>query len=60
MNKLWHSENKMPLKATLEERIQWHAEHQKHCACREAPRSLVAARPDLFSAPKIRRKSPTA
>jgi hypothetical protein len=40
MNKPWHSENKMPPKATLEQRIQWHREHQKHCACREVPQSL--------------------
>jgi hypothetical protein len=40
MNKVWHAENKMPAKATLEERIQWHREHQLHCACRKAPKSL--------------------
>jgi hypothetical protein len=38
MNKLWHEQNKMPPKATLEQRIQWHTEHQRHCACREAPK----------------------
>ena len=41
MNKLWHSLNKMPQKATLEQRIQWHREHQIHCACREAPKGLL-------------------
>jgi len=41
MNKLWHEQNKMPPKATLEERIQWHREHQAHCACRPAPKSLL-------------------
>jgi len=40
MNKLWHSENKMPPKTTLAQRIQWHRDHQKHCACREIPKSL--------------------
>jgi hypothetical protein len=40
MNKTWHENNKMPPKATLEQRIEWHREHQKHCACREAPPSL--------------------
>jgi hypothetical protein len=40
MNKQWHTENKMPPKATLEQRIQWHREHQLHCTCREAPKSL--------------------
>jgi hypothetical protein len=42
MNKLWHAENRMPAKATLEQRIQWHKEHQEHCACREVPKSLLA------------------
>ena len=40
MNKSWHEKNKMPPKATLEQRIKWHREHQQHCACRETPRSL--------------------
>ncbi len=40
MNKLWHEQNKMPPKATLDQRIRWHKEHQKHCACRQAPKSL--------------------
>ena len=41
MNKLWHEKNLMPQKATLDQRIQWHIEHQKHCACREVPKSLL-------------------
>ncbi len=57
MNKLWHDRNKMPLKATLEQRIQWHREHQIHCACREVPRSLVAIRPQLFAPRNIRRNA---
>ena len=40
MNKEWHAKNTMPAKATLEQRIQWHREHQKQCACREIPKSL--------------------
>jgi hypothetical protein len=40
MNKIWHEQNKMPSKPTLEQRVQWHQEHQKHCACREAPPNL--------------------
>jgi hypothetical protein len=42
MNKLWHQQNRMPAKATLEQRIAWHREHQQHCSCREAPKSLLA------------------
>jgi hypothetical protein len=41
MNKLWHEQNKMPLKPTLEQRIRWHKDHQKHCACRKAPEGLL-------------------
>jgi len=41
MNKLWHEQNKMPSKATLAQRIQWHREHQEHCACRETPKKLL-------------------
>jgi hypothetical protein len=40
MNKLWHQQNKMPPRPTLEQKINWHREHMKHCACREAPKSL--------------------
>ena len=42
MNKVWHSKNKMPSKATLEQRIDWHTRHQKHCGCRGVPKSLLA------------------
>jgi hypothetical protein len=57
MNALWHERNKMPPKATLEERIQWHLAHREHCACREVPRSLLAARPDLFDKSEASRPS---
>jgi hypothetical protein len=41
MNKEWHAKNKMPEKATLKERIDWHVRHQKSCACRGMPKSLL-------------------
>jgi len=56
MNKTWHTENKMPPKATLEQRIQWHREHQVHCACREAPRSLLESVAFRSVSPSNRRK----
>ena len=40
LNRIWHQSNRMPAKATLEQRIQWHREHQKHCSCRDVPKSL--------------------
>jgi hypothetical protein len=41
MNKIWHEQNKMPAKATLEQRIRWHMAHQTHCGCREMPKGIV-------------------
>lgn len=41
MNTPWHEQHPMPPKATLEQRIQWHREHQLQCACREVPKSLL-------------------
>ena len=35
LNADWHKTHKMPKNPTLEERIQWHAEHIKHCKCRK-------------------------
>jgi hypothetical protein len=40
INKEWHEQNKMPLKPTLEQRMQWHLEHQKNCQCRPIPENL--------------------
>lgn len=34
INKEWHIQNKMPKNPTMDERIQWHVEHAKHCSCR--------------------------
>lgn len=41
INKEWHAENKMPKRPTLDERIAWHSQHRKHCACREIPEKLL-------------------
>lgn len=41
MNAEWHLANKMPKNPTLEQRIAWHLEHQKHCHCREIPAKLL-------------------
>ncbi len=42
MNKDWHKANKMPKKASLEERIRWHTAHAKKCGCRPIPAGLLA------------------
>jgi hypothetical protein len=41
LNKAWHAKNRMPARATLEERIQWHLEHRKRCGCRPIPAKLA-------------------
>ena len=41
MNKVWHTNHKMPENATREQRIEWHAAHAKACACRPAPASIA-------------------
>jgi hypothetical protein len=41
LNKAWHEQHRMPANATLEQRIRWHLEHRKHCACRPIPPKLA-------------------
>jgi hypothetical protein len=40
LNAEWHREHRMPPKATLAQRVEWHLEHQKQCACRDMPASV--------------------
>ncbi len=42
INAAWHKANRMPPRATLEQRIKWHLEHEKACQCREIPPRLLA------------------
>ena len=42
MNKEWHKANKLPQKASVEDRIRWHLAHAGKCGCRPVPKSLVA------------------
>lgn len=41
LNREWHAAHRMPARATLEERIAWHLEHQRHCRCRPIPEKLL-------------------
>jgi uncharacterized protein YdhG (YjbR/CyaY superfamily) len=43
MNADWHRKHALPQGAGLDERIAWHREHQKRCACRPIPARLRAA-----------------
>ncbi len=40
LNEAWHQANPMPKKATLEQRIKWHLEHERECGCRGIPPKL--------------------
>lgn len=40
VNAEWHGAHPMPKNPTLEQRLEWHLEHQKHCACRPIPAKL--------------------
>ncbi len=36
----WHRAHPMPPHATLDQRVAWHLEHQRHCGCRKIPASV--------------------
>ncbi|HMG15817.1 MAG TPA: hypothetical protein VK590_10235 [Saprospiraceae bacterium] len=40
-NKQWHENNRMPKNPTIDQRIEWHLNHQKHCQCRNIPARLL-------------------
>jgi len=42
INKAWHEAHRMAKNATLQQRIVWHREHARHCACRPIPEKLWA------------------
>ncbi|MBS1600875.1 MAG: hypothetical protein JST75_21825 [Bacteroidetes bacterium] len=42
LNKEWHLAHPMPKNPTLDQRIAWHVEHQKNCACRKITGKLKA------------------
>ncbi len=43
INAEWHKANRMPARATLDERVAWHLAHLKACACRtDLPETVLA------------------
>jgi hypothetical protein len=42
LNKTWHEAHRMPKNPTLEQRLAWHVEHARNCACRFMPESIKA------------------
>jgi len=56
LNAAWHKANRMPARATLEQRVAWHVEHYRHCACREIPPKLAEQMKQLgVKLPKVDR-----
>jgi len=41
LNAEWHRAHRMPPRATLDERVAWHAEHVRACGCREMPPAIA-------------------
>jgi hypothetical protein len=41
INAAWHAKNRMSKNPTIEQRIAWHLEHQKHCSCRPITGKLL-------------------
>ena len=56
MNSEWHKRHVLPKGAPLGQRIAWHREHQKRCACRPIPAQLqkeMAGSPNKKREPAI-------
>jgi hypothetical protein len=44
INKQWHETHRLGMPTTLQQRVQWHEQHLKHCGCRkDLPKTIVAA-----------------
>jgi len=42
MKAAWHDAHRMPPRATLDQRVDWHLAHATACACRPMPSTVVA------------------
>lgn len=41
MNQDWHQQHPEPRHATLEQKLRWHVEHMKECACTPPPGAIM-------------------
>ena len=41
-NREWHKRNRMPARATLEQRVAWHKAHAQNCGCRPVPPTIAS------------------
>ena len=62
LNRIWHETHRMPERATLNQRVDWHIEHAEHCGCRDIPASIRAemARRGLIMPERADRLPPDA
>jgi hypothetical protein len=58
INAGWHSKNRMPRGAKMDERIRWHLAHAKACGCRPIPASVADAIRQSGSAPARASRQP--
>jgi len=43
INRVWHKANRMPQRATLDQRVRWHLAHREACQCRtDLPAGILA------------------
>jgi hypothetical protein len=47
INARWHKAHRMPKNATTAQRLRWHQQHAKHCACRPIPKKLLEEMKEL-------------
>jgi len=43
INKEWHEKHRMPVPATIAQRVKWHEAHLTHCGCRKDVPPTIAA-----------------
>jgi hypothetical protein len=43
LNKDWHARNRMPINASLAQRVAWHRAHARACGCRPMPAMIAEA-----------------
>jgi hypothetical protein len=41
INAAWDEAHRMPVGATLDDRVSWHLRHTAACGCREMPKSIA-------------------
>ena len=53
MNEKWHATHPMRKNPTMDERVRWHLEHAKECACRPIPDGIRERSGDEAESPSF-------